>query len=184
METGKGPIFWIPDQIQKTGHWPLLTVSKHSQPRKNIRSILSIEIQTQPHTSLYYWKNNRGKENSKVQIPRPKICAFIYYFHIMGKYYTFILSWSLTMHCIKDSVNILCFEAQKFYTQKYVNFATKLPNKIPQSHTECKIKHWMYVRWCDKCQVCDNILKKNDETAFHPAAMFWPKSHPPGIGWA
>ena len=129
METGKGSIVWIPDQIQKTGHWPLLTVSKHSQSRKNIRSILSIEIQTQPHTSLYYWKNNRGKENSKVQIPRPKICAFIYYFHIMGKYYTFILSWSLTMHCIKDSVNILCFEAQKFYTQKYVNFATKLPHK-------------------------------------------------------
>ena len=174
METGKGPIFWIPDQIQKTGHWPLLTVSKHSQPRKNIRSILSIEIQTQPHTSLYYWKNNRGKENSKVQIPRPKICAFIYYFHIMGKYYTFILSWSLTMHCIKDSVNILCFEAQKFYTQKYVNFATKLPHKN-KSHTECKIKD-------DVTSV--RYVTISLKTAFHPAAMFWPKSHPPGIGWA
>ena len=107
-KTRKGLILKIPDQFEKAGHWPLLTVAEHSptgnnSPTGNIRSILSIEIQTHPQQPSYNWKNNRGKENTKVQIPRPEICPPIYYFHI-GKDYSFILSmyshmlWSLFHH--------------------------------------------------------------------------------------
>ena len=106
-KTRKGLILKIPNQFEKAGHWPLLTVAEHSptgnnsltgnnSPTGNIRSILSIEIQTHPQQPSYNWKKNRGKENTKVQIPRPKICPSIHYSHIEIDY-SFILSWDPNM---------------------------------------------------------------------------------------